>query len=63
MEKIKLTKKDIEKVIPPKGKDEAIEQSERYEREYEASKKKLDDILKRLDEILKQLEESEVHND
>lgn len=57
--KTKLTKNDIDKVFPPKQRSEAIEQSERYEQEYEVSKKRLDDILEKLDEMLKELEKLE----
>lgn len=53
--KVKLTKSDIEKVIPPKDKSEAIEQSERYEKEYEVSKKELEAILESLEQLLEEL--------
>lgn len=61
--KSKLTKSDMDRIIPPKKKDEAIEQSERYEREYELSKKELDDMIKKLDELLEKLKNSEIHNE
>lgn len=61
--KSKLTKSDMDRIIPPKKKAEAIEQSERYEREYELSKKELDDMIKKLDELLEKLKNSEIHNE
>lgn len=57
--KVKLTKNDIEQVIPPKKKNEAIEQTERYEKEYEISKKELDRILEQMDALFEQLKESD----
>lgn len=57
--KSKVSKSDVDRIIPPKKKREAIEQSERYEKEYEDSKRELDEILKRLEEILKQFEINE----
>lgn len=57
--KIKLTKSDIEKVIPPKDKNEAIEQSERYEKEYEISKKELEDILENLGQLMEEFKKME----
>ena len=59
MAKIKLIKNDFEKVLPPKEKQEAIEQSERYEKEYEKSKKQLDEILEQLEILMKELEKQE----
>ena len=59
MAKIRLTKNDIDKIIPPKGKFAAIEQSERYEKEYEVSRKELDEILKQLEELMNRLNDSE----
>lgn len=59
MAKIKLTKNDFEKVLPPKEKQEAIEQSERYEKEYEKSKKQLDAILEQLERLMKELDKQE----
>lgn len=56
MQRNKLTKKDIDRVLPPKEKEEAIEQSERYEKEYETSKRKLDEILQQLEEMMKSFE-------
>ena len=35
MEKKRLTKREIEKVLPTLERDDAIKQSVRYEREYE----------------------------
>ena len=61
--KSKLTKRDMDRIIPPKKKDEAIEQSERYEREYELGKEELDDMIKKLDELLEKLKNSEIHNE
>lgn len=57
MAKNKLSRKDIEKVFPPKDKNEAIEQSERYEKEYEISKKELDEFLRKLEELSKKFSE------
>lgn len=45
---IKLTQKDIDRVIPPvKSKEEAIELSKKYEMEYEKSKQEILEIMKR----------------
>lgn len=49
--RVKLTKKDIERVIPPMDKEGAIEQTEKYVSEYEKSKKELEDILEKLKEL------------
>lgn len=57
--KSKLTKNDIDKVMPPKHKEGAIEQSERYEKEYEISKKELDDILKKMEKMMDALRDKE----
>jgi hypothetical protein len=57
--KIKLTKKDIDRAFPPREKEDAIEQSARYEQEYESSRKELDEMLKKMDELLKKLEAME----
>ena len=51
MAKVKLTKKDIERVIPPMYKEGAIEQTEKYVSEYEKSKKELEEILEKLKEL------------
>lgn len=59
MAKTKLTKKDIDKAIPPRKKDEAIKQSERYEKEYNLSKKELEEILEKFEELMKLLEENQ----
>lgn len=59
MAKIKLTRNDIEKAIPPLEKNEAIKQSERYEEEYHMSKKELDEIIERLKKLMNELEELE----
>lgn len=48
MAKIKLTKKDIERVIPPMDKEQAIAQTEKYVLEYEKSKKELEEMLEKL---------------
>lgn len=45
---IKITQKDIDRVIPPvKSREEAIELSKKYEMEYEQSKQEILDIMKR----------------
>lgn len=45
---IKITQKDIDKIIPPaKSREEAIALSKKYEMEYEQSKKEILDIMKR----------------
>lgn len=62
MEKIKLTKRDIDKVIPPLGKNEAIKQSERYEKEYEESKRQLEELLKELEVLKDELRKLEEKN-
>ncbi len=59
MEKKRLTKREIEKVLPPLERDDAIKQSVRYEREYEESKKQLEDILKKLEILKAELEKLE----
>ena len=51
MTSVKLTKKDIERVLPPMDKERAIEQTEKYVSEYEKSKKELEEILKKLKEL------------
>ena len=56
---ITTAKNNIDKVLPPKEKKDAIEQSERYEKEYEMSRKKLDEILMELERLKKELEELE----
>lgn len=58
MPKNKLTKKEFDRILPPQEKNEAIEQSVRYEKEYEESKQKLNDMLKKLEELLKKYEEN-----
>ena len=50
----KLTKNDIEKILPPLGKDEAIKQTERYEEEYENSKKEFEEFMKKIRETLEE---------
>ena len=55
--KIKLTRNDIEKVLPPQEREEAIKQSERYEKEYEISKKRLDELLSELEKLMKDIEQ------
>ncbi len=57
--KNKLTKNDIDKIIPPKEKREAIEQSVRYEQEYEMSKRELEEIMGNLKQLAAQLSEEE----
>ncbi len=59
MAKNKLTRSDIDKAIPPREKDEAIRQSERYEMEYNISKKELDEILEKLEQLMELLKEKE----
>lgn len=44
----KLTKNDIEKILPSLGKEEAIEQTERYREEYENSKKEFEEFMKKI---------------
>lgn len=48
----KLTKNDIERVLPTLEKDKAIEQTERYMAEYENSKKEFEELMRRMREIL-----------
>ena len=59
MAKNKLTRSDIDKAIPPREKDKAIRQSERYEMEYNISKKELDGILEKLEQLMELLKEKE----
>lgn len=59
MARNKLTKSDIDKALPPKEKREAIEQSERYVREYELSRKELDEMLSRLEKVMEKLKRTE----
>lgn len=51
MAKVKVTKKDIDRIIPPMDKEGAIEQTEKYVTEYEKSKKQLDEIIEKLREL------------
>ncbi len=51
---VKLTKNEIEKIIPPKQKDDAIEQTKRYEEEYKISKKELEELLEKLSKLYEQ---------
>ncbi len=45
---IKITQKDIDRVIPPaRNREEAIELSKKYEMEYEQSKKQILEIMKK----------------
>ena len=53
----KLTKNDIESVLPPLEKKEAIEQTERFREEYENSKKQFEELLEKMSQMIK--EESE----
>lgn len=54
MAKIKLTKKDIERVLPPMEKEQAIKQTEKYVAEYEKSKKELEEMLEKLKSMYNQ---------
>lgn len=49
----KLTKNDIESVLPPLEKKEAIEQTERFREEYEKSKKQFEELLEKMSQMLK----------
>lgn len=55
----RLSKKEIEKILPPLEREKAIEQSMRYENEYKASKKELERIFLELERYKKQLEETQ----
>lgn len=57
--KIKLTKKDIDRAFPPREKEDAIEQSARYEKEYEVSRKELEEMLEKMENLLKKIEAME----
>lgn len=63
MEKIKLTKKDIDRIIPPKNKKDAIEESERFEQEYEKNKKDLEEILEALKKLAEEFNKNERNED
>ena len=49
----KLTKNDIESVLPPLEKKEAIEQTERFREEYENSKKQFEELLEKMSQMIK----------
>lgn len=55
---VKLTKNDIDKIIPPKQKGDAIEQTKRYEKEYEISKKEIEEIIEKLARLYGEMKES-----
>lgn len=59
MGKTKLTKKDIDRIIPPKDKKDAIKESERFEQEYEKNKKDLEKILEALNKMAEELNRNE----
>lgn len=48
----KLTKNDIERVLPILDKQEAIEQTERFVAEYENSKKEFEEIIEKIDQMI-----------
>ena len=54
MAKIKLTKKDIERVLPTMDKEQAIKKTEKYVAEYEKSKKELEEMLGKLKSMYNQ---------
>ena len=47
----KLTKRDIDKIIPPMDKEDAIEQTERYATEFENCKIQFEETMKKLREL------------
>lgn len=54
MRKTKLTRKDIERAIPPMDKESTIEQAERYAAEYKKSEKEFDEMMEKLKELYKE---------
>ena len=54
MKKTKLTRKDIERTIPPMDKESAIEQAEKYAAEYKRSEKEFDEMMEKLKELYKE---------
>lgn len=54
MGKTKLTRKDIERAIPPTDRKGAIKQAERYAAEYKRSEKEFDEMMKKLKELYKE---------
>ena len=54
MRKTKLTRKDIERAIPPMDKESAIEQAEKYAAEYKRSEKESDEMMGKLKELYKE---------
>lgn len=56
---VKLTKNDIDKIIPPKPKNDAIKQTKRYEEEYEISKKEIEEIMERLSKLYEKINDDE----
>ena len=54
MRKTKLTRKDIERAIPPMDKESAIEQAEKYAAEYKRSEKEFDEMMGKLKELYKE---------
>lgn len=49
----KLTKNDIEKILPQLQKDEAIEQDKKYKKEYEESRRQWEEIMRQISEYIK----------
>mgnify|MGYP001050407646 CR=1 FL=1 len=47
----KLSKKDIEKVMPPKDREDAIKQTEKYVTEFENSKREFEELIKKLSRV------------
>lgn len=57
--KVTITKDDLEKIIPPKDKKEAIAQSEKYSEEFEKSREQVNQILDELQKMFAELEKSD----
>ena len=48
---IKLTKNDIDKIIPQLEKEAAIEQDKKFKKEFEESQKQFEEIIQKMSEI------------
>lgn len=47
----KLTKNDIDKIIPKLEKEEAIEQDKKFKKEFEESQKQFEEFMKKMSEM------------
>ena len=48
---IKLTKNDIDKIIPQLEKEEAIEQDKKFKKEFEESQRQFEELIQKMSEI------------